>query len=135
MKIRLHNIFYLLSIELLWSYYPSCRLGQLTWIFLSFFSWIFFSILSINIELIGIRLHICFSLRFMKLFWSHDVSHEFNRLTQVVFCVDFFLFYHLILNLLGVDLHNLISIFFVWGYPDFIIQIWQVNRGWLDSFF
>jgi hypothetical protein len=97
-----------------------------------FFSW--FQPSTINL----LRMEFCiyfFQLLFMKLFWSHELNCEFNKLTWVYSCFFLFLidfFNPSTLSWLKIGFH----VFFM-GLSlshDTRSWIWQVNVGWLGSF-
>jgi len=132
MKIKLHILFYFLSIGLSWSHYLNhefIRFIRLT----LFIFWVFF-------KLFLIKLHNFFYLLSMRLSWCHDLNHKFGRLTWIDSCrffilfnLIFFMFYPLTLSWLGTGLHNLFWFSF---YKVIMVswpgsQIWHVNPGWL----
>jgi len=106
-----------------WSYDLGCWLGRLTQDFCPSFSWFFFQFHPSISGWLELSFTIYFGLCFMSLPWFHDLSHEFDCLTWVVFYVFFlidFFIYNFTLGWLIIEFHNLF-----WFSMGFVAHVWR----------
>jgi hypothetical protein len=75
-------------------------------------------------------------LLYIGLYWSHDSSYGFGKLTRVnssyFFILIYFQLHSLILSLLEIEFYNLFWFFFLWSYYDLMTPHAdkQVNLSW-----
>jgi hypothetical protein len=74
----------------------------------------------------------------MVLFYSHDSGHGFWKLIWlnqffILFLIEYFLSLSFNIGLIGIEFYNLF--YFLWSYPNLMIQVWKVNSSWHKLFF
>jgi hypothetical protein len=111
------------------------------WLGLFFCLFIYLSTSSFNTRWIKNWALYFIYLFYMGLLRSHDPSRKFCRLARLTWVFSCFFnwifFFNLILkHWADWDFSFIVffSIFFLWNYPGFMTQIWQVNTGWLEFF-
>jgi len=125
LRIKFHNLFLFSFFKVIPVSWPESKLIQVFfWSFLIFF---FNFILQYLIDW-ELSLIICFDLLSIWLSWSHELGHEFDRLTLVKlghFCCFLIEFFNFIFNIWLIKNWALwiVSTCFLWGYPCLIIQV------------